>query len=187
MTVGLIIYVNKYNACFETIEKIFECTDLDSAKNQLINYLVDQFKNLNIDYPFELVDFEYLWFGQQFVRCNSFYYKLCIDSKLSEPWELQDIYTDILDEMLRLEHENPPDFSKLYCEPTIDDTDENSKDVFNSENNEQISELETKLKEIIAQAKTANHVEETVKQCNCEKCINQCKLKEEEIGIVEPV
>jgi len=165
--IGLIITINKFNNWFETIQTTFVSNTIDDAKNDLIEFLASHFKNLNIDYPLDLNDFEYLWFKQQYVNANSFYYKLFIDGIWSEPWDNQDIYSDVMDKIFEQETENPPDFTNLYGEP---DPDENINDKFGGIESDQISEFEEKLTEIIKQSKTTHIKEDTVKECKCDKC-----------------
>lgn len=167
--IGLIVTLNKFNTYFETKQETFICESEEKAREELINLLVNNFKSLNIDFPQELVDFEYIWFKQQYVNCNCFDYKL-FNSKWSEPWEPQDIYSEVLDRMFDEDSKNPPDFSEIYGEPN---PDESKQDKFTMENDEKIQELENKLKEIISQAKTAHVKEDQVKECKCEKCQNR--------------
>ncbi len=166
--VGLIVTINKYNHWFETMQTSYVCDDIEDAKNTLVDYLVQQFRNLNIDYPLDLSDFEYLWFKQQYVNTNAFYYKLFMENIWCEPWDQQDIYSEVLDKMFEQETQNPPDFSNLYGEP---DPDEEVNDNFdNIEHNEQLLELERKLTNIIKESKNVHFKEDTVKECKCDQC-----------------
>lgn len=157
--IGLFIIINKFTHYFETIHHTTTGTTLDNIKEQLINYLAKQFNSLNIDFPLELCDFEYIWFKQQYVLCNAFNYKIFYQNNWIEPWELEDIYTDVLDKMLEEDTNNPPNFSELYGEP---DPDENKINNINIDINEtpekHIEEIAEKLKTIIKQAKHGNIV-----------------------------
>ncbi len=166
--IGLIITINKFNHWFETTQVSFSCENIDDTKNNLVDYLVTQFKNLNIDYPLDFADFEYAWFKQQYVNTNAFYYKVFMENSWHEPWDQQDIYSEVLDKMFEQETQNPPDFTNLYGEP---DPDEEVNDKFdNIEENELINELEKKLTNIIKESKNVHFKEDTVKECKCEKC-----------------
>ena len=143
---GLIITINKYIKYFETIKQTFVCNSLEECKYKMIEFIANQFTFLNIDFPLELNDFEYIWFEQNYTQLNVFSYtiftnftktiskgeepftedleKIYYSSKMdNEPWELQDIYYEVIEKIHELEINNPPDFSQLYEEP---DPDENS-------------------------------------------------------------
>lgn len=146
--IGLIITINKFKHCFETNQTTMICETIDEAKNILINHLTKEFSNLNIDYPFDLIDFEYHWLGQQYVNTDAFTYKLFINDKWHEPWELQEIYSDVLDKIQANEEADPPNFEEIYGEP---DPDEDIID-----KTQIIHEFEKELTDIIEQAKTSN-------------------------------
>lgn len=165
--IGLVITINKFKQYFETSQSTLICESIDEAKYKLIDYLAKEFNNLNIDYPFDFSDFEYNWFGQQYVNTNAFYYTLFIDGAWHEPWEHQDIYSEVLDKMQTIEEANPPNFDEIYGEPN---PDEDTVDKFSMEKTEQIHEFEKKLTEIIKQSKTLNFKEDHIKECECEKC-----------------
>lgn len=170
--IGLIITINKFKHYFETSQTTWLCESVDEAKDKLVDHLAREFSSLNIDYPFDLVDFEHHWFGQQYVNTNAFYYKLFVEGIWQEPWEYQDIYSVVLDKMQANEESNPPKFEEIYGEP---DPDEDATDNFSMEKNEQIHEFEKKLTEIIEQSKTVSFKEEQVKECKCDKCKENTK------------
>ncbi len=165
--IGLVITINKYKHYFETNQITCICETMDEAKDKLVEYLANEFSILNIDFPLDLADFEHLWFHQQYVNTNSFYYKLFMEGVWHEPWDHQDIYSDVLNKMQAYEESNPPNFEEIYGEP---DPDENKVDHFSLDKDEQIHELEKKLTEIINQSKTVQIKEDQVKECKCEKC-----------------
>lgn len=165
--IGLVITVNKLNHYWDTTQLTFVCDTLDNAKKTLVNNLASQFYVLNIDFPLELAEFEYIWFKQQQVEANSFYYKIFMNESWSEPWDIQEIYADVLDVMLEMETNNPPDFSTLYGEP---DPDENANNKLEMDQSDEIIEMEKKLTEIIAQSQTLHAKEDQVKECKCEQC-----------------
>ena len=167
--IGLIVFINKCDNYFETINRTYLCDSIEDAKSKLIEALSKEFSYKNIDYPLELIDFEYHWFNNQYVSADSFYYKLFIDGNWSEPWERQEIYSDVLEKMLEQENSNPPNFTEIYGEPN---PDEEISDNFSVENNEEVHELNIKLTEIIKNAESIKiNDEEQVKQCKCKKCI----------------
>jgi hypothetical protein len=151
--IGLIITINKYKHYFETNKTQLICETIDEARDILINNLTKEFSNLNIDYPFDLIDFEHHWFNQHDVKMDAFNYDLFIKDKWCKPWELQEIYLDVLDKIQANEEANPPNFDEIYGEP---DPDEDIIDKFPIDKNEVIHEFEKKLTDIIEQAKTSN-------------------------------
>jgi hypothetical protein len=164
--IGLLIRINKYKQYFESEQKTFVCDSIESAKTELINVLVKNISHLNIDYPDDFNDFEYQWF-QRYIKVNAFDYNIFINNEWVEPWELQEIYSDVLEVMQQNEEANPPNFDEIYGEPN---PDEEVVDNFSMEKSEQIHEFEKKLTEIIIQSKTCNFKEDQIKECKCEKC-----------------
>jgi len=165
--IGLFLTVNKFSNYFESRTYTEVSENLDELKDKLIKILVDNFKQINIDFPDNLVDFEYHWFKQQYVKANSFTYKVFSDNKWNEPWDLDELYDDVLLKLEEYEIANVPDFSQMYGEP---DPDVDIPDNFTIENNEQTHELEIKLKEIISNAQNSSGKSDEVKDCPCEKC-----------------
>lgn len=172
---GLVLTINKYNTYFESVSYFNVYESLEDAKKLLVNTLVDHFKHINIDFPLELIDFEYAWFKEQYVKTNAFVYKIYSNDRWSEPWEPQDIYDDVLQQLENYEIENVPDFSKMYGEPN---PDADAYDDFSIEHNEQTHEFEAKLKEIISQAQSVTIKEDEVKDCPCDKCQDGCKVQQ---------
>ena len=164
--IALLIRINKYKQYFESDQKTFICESIEEAKNNIINILVKNFSHLNIDYPDDFNDFEYIWF-KKYIKVNAFDYKIFDGNQWIEPWELQDIYSDVLDLMQKNEEADPPNFDEIYGEP---EPDENVIDDFSMDKSEQIHEFEKKLTEIIIQSKTCNIKEEQLKECSCHKC-----------------
>ena len=165
--IGLIITINKFKHYFETSQMTWSCESINDAKDKLVEHIANEFSNLNIDYPFDFLDFEYHWFGQQNVNTYAFNYKLFIEGAWHEPWDHQEIYSDALDKMQAIEESDPPNFEEIYGEP---DPDEDTIDHFTMEKNEQIHEFEKKLTEIINQSKNLIFKEDQVKECKCDKC-----------------
>ena len=173
--IGLALTINKYNTYFESVSYFTVNESIENAKKSLVNTLVDHFKHINIDFPLDLIDFEYLWFKQQYVKTNSFVYKIYSNETWSEPWELQDIYDEVLEKLEEYEIKNVPDFSKMYGEPN---PDSEAYDDFSLEHNEQTHEFESKFKEIISQAQSVKIKEDEIKDCPCDKCQDGCKVQQ---------
>jgi hypothetical protein len=128
---------------------------------------------LNIDYPLNLIDFEHHWFNKQYINSNAFYYKIFMDGNWHEPWDNQDIYSDVLDKMLEEENNNPPNFNEIYGEPN---PDEEVIDKFSMNNNEDIHDLQTKFTEIIKNSNSIKLKDDQVKECKCDKCTHDIEL-----------
>ena len=110
--IGVFIYIiNKTNI----IEKTFSTIDLDQAKKELINYLALEFNKLYIDFPLDLNEFECIWIEKQSMDNfdNVFNYNIFDSSSgiWKKPWELQEIYNDILDKIIELEQNNNKNYS----------------------------------------------------------------------------
>ena len=99
---GLFINMNKYNNQCEIFHSTHICNSLDDCKNKLIDYLVLQFNNLYIDFPLDILDFEYIYLNQNYINTNIFNYSIFHEDQWIHPWEHQDIYTDVLNKL----HEN---------------------------------------------------------------------------------
>jgi len=174
---ALVLTINKYSTYFET-QTIYNIYDsLEIAKQSLIDIIFSNFKNINIDYPTDLIDFEYLWFKEQYVKTNAFVYQLCYNDKWSEPWDPQDIYDDVLEKIQDYENKNVPDFSKIYGEPNPDMEED---DNFTSNHTEQSHEFEQKLKEIIS---SAQNNDDLLKDCNCSQCQEGCKIQQSKFNV----
>jgi hypothetical protein len=118
-SIKLVILITKYKNHFELNKNIIYCNSIDECRNKLINFLADEFSNLNIDFPMDLNEFEYIWFDYSYVKSNAFDYLIVSSEETliwNNPWELQDIYSDVLDIMYEKDVNNPPNFSELYGE-----------------------------------------------------------------------
>jgi hypothetical protein len=161
--IALIITINKYDVCFSSETLTFTCDSITNAYNKLIITLVKYF-NIDIDFPDELSEFEYLWFDKQYTKLSMFTYNIYSDNMWNIPWDYQYIYNDILEKINELEIKDAPDFSELYGELNYEDNnnEHNSEDTitrqksnfFENNNiddtvNEDCLELEKKIKEII--------------------------------------
>jgi len=159
----------KFKNNFDVTTKNFICDNLDDAKNKLIDYLVSEFEHLKLNFPLEFTDFEYLWLNQQYISCDMLNYKLFINNQWEEPWDLQDIYSDVIDKLMEKDMNKGFNFSEIYGEP---DADESNNNNFNIENNEFNFEIEQKIQEIINNSKNIKLQEDFVKDCKCVKCVN---------------
>jgi hypothetical protein len=133
-------------------EKLFHANDLDSCKKLLIEYLASLLKNMNIDFPEYLFDFEYIWFQESFMETSFFSY----DVDNEEPWEYQEIYEEVLDRLLAFEHANIPNFSELYSEE--EEEDYNYSNIVEQEHENALEKFDQV---------------EQVEECNCAKCVSQ--------------
>jgi hypothetical protein len=119
--IGLIITINKYSSWFSSNTQTFTFSTLEECQNKLISYLTDIINILNIDFPQDLDEFETLWFNENYVNCSFFEYRLFNNDMWSEPWDKQDIYSLVLDNLIKVQQEQNIDYEKLYGEPTIND------------------------------------------------------------------
>ena len=116
--IGLIININyKLNR----IEKTFNINNIEEARIELVNYLSNEFNKLNIDFPLDYHDFEYLWYEYNNMDHldNIFTYNIydTNDFTWKKIWNEQEIYNDILDKINELDINNDIYINK-YC---IDD------------------------------------------------------------------
>lgn len=176
MAIGLIVTINKYDSYYESAQYNCVCDSLDATRVKLIDYICYHFKDLNIDFPLELDDFQNIWFNQTYVKADAFRYKVFHNDKWDEPWEYQDIYSDVMEQLITIESTNPPDFSKIYGEVDPDEeiditNEEKNKGFFE---NEEHTEFEKKLQEIMDNAKSSdsktNFNTLLKKACACEAC-----------------
>lgn len=181
--IGLIVTLNKYTTYFESILKTFTSTDLEELKKNMIDFLCSHTNSLTIDYPMELEDFEYIWFKEQYMKCNLFTYKVFMDGKWTQPWEDQDIYDIMLEEMHKQEIEKGVD-PELYNEP---DPDEDASDKIKYDDkiinelteiaddpNKDFKKLEEMFKTIVNNSKQSSSVENTI------------EMKETKVRFTEP-
>ena len=157
--IGLIVTINKFvnysgQKCFKTKTVTTMCKTLEEAHDELVTYLCSQFKDLNIDFPIDINEFEFMWFDREYVETHAFKYKV-FNNGWSEPWEMEDIYSDVMDRMFQTEVENPPDFSQLYGEPNPDEIKED-KFQMPPEQSDEMKEIQDKIDHIINLAKNEN-------------------------------
>jgi hypothetical protein len=156
--IGLIVTINRFvnysgHKYFKAKTVTTMCKTLEDAHSELVRYLCSQFKDLNIDFPIDINEFELLWFDREYIETHAFTYKV-FNNKWMEPWEMEDIYSDVMDLMFDTESKNPPDFSELYGEPNPDEIKED-KFVMQPEENKELDDIQSKVDEIINLAKTA--------------------------------
>ena len=143
---GLIININGYNNKFFNFEKTFICNDLNHAHLILLNYLSSNLNILNIDYPLNFDELDYYWFDGNNIDAKIFSYKIFDNTKWIEPWDYDELYSEILEIMNKQEIDEAPDFSKLYSENEDNDNDNNINNDDNNINNDNDINKET-LKE----------------------------------------
>lgn len=150
--IGLIVIINKYSTYFKNTIKTFECSSLDETKTKLIEYLAEELNKEEIDFPIELDDLRFKWFNESYVDCDIFSYKV-FDNIFTEPWELQDIYSEVYDLMFNKECEKEIDYASLYNEDKLSDEDEMK--IKETENNlfenmpDDVKEIEERMQKII--------------------------------------
>jgi hypothetical protein len=175
-TFALTITLNKFTKYFESINKSFTCSDLEVTKNVLINFIASHINHLTIDYPLTLEEFEYIWFDEQYVKCNLFSYNVfnIQSNEWINPWSLDEIYEDTLTYLHAKELLVPVNLSKLYGEPNPDEEEDDNilYDDFNDEkelkdNEEQMTTTEKTMlrdiKNIIKQSADLENETETKK------------------------
>ena len=159
---GLIININGYDKKFFNFEKTFICNNLDHARTILLNYLAANLNILNINYPLNFDELDYYWFDGNNVDAPIFSYKIFDNSKWLEPWDNDEIYSELLVIMNNQEIENAPDFSKIYAEDDDDDDDNNNNSDkqksnnkikpeknFNNQDKDKLTQEELNFEEII--------------------------------------
>jgi len=149
-SIGLIVNINKYSNYFQSKTVTTICKSIEEAKDELITYLCGQFDNLNIDFPDNINDFELIWFDRTYIDAPSFSYKI-FTTRWEDPWDREDIYSDVLVKMLEQDSKNPPDFEELYGEPTGAEENED-RFMMKPEENDEIKELEEKMRQIMKEA-----------------------------------
>jgi hypothetical protein len=156
--IGLIVIINKYNnfnKYFQNIIKTFELSSLDETRTKLVEYLAEELNKEEIDFPIELDDLRFKWFNETYTDCDIFNYKV-YDNNFTEPWDLQDIYSDVYDLMFNKECDKEIDYASLYGEDKL--TEENEKNYIESENNlfenipDDVKEIEKEMKNIISKS-----------------------------------
>jgi hypothetical protein len=173
MSYALSLTINKYSNFFESINHFLTFDTLVDLKKELINILTNQYKNYNIDYPSELFKFENIIFNDNYIKADAFVYKIFFDNKwLEDPWDTQDIYNDVLESILNIDINNPPDFSEIYGEPNPDENIINNNNI----EDEEINDIEKRLNNIMEETKRME--EEQIKECPCEKCLEGSKIQQ---------
>ena len=120
--IGLIITINKYNSWFSSSVETFTFNTLEETQTKLVSYLTNIINILNIDFPQDLDDFETIWFNDNYVGASFFEYRLFNNDIWSEPWDKQEIYSMVLDNLIKVQQDKNINYEKLYGEPTMDDT-----------------------------------------------------------------
>lgn len=109
---SVIVIINQWLPYYKNIKFPIYSGELNDCRNYIINVVSDNFKKLDIDFPLNLDDFEYIWFDSNRTDANSFTYILIpnnnnnISYGWDEPWSLEDLYDDILENMYQYEINN---------------------------------------------------------------------------------
>jgi hypothetical protein len=85
---------------------------MKECESVLVDFISGHVKDLNIDFPLDLEDFNTIWFDNNRVEADSFTYliiplnKSSITYNWNEPWNLNDVYDLLLDNIHKIELEN---------------------------------------------------------------------------------
>ena len=149
--IGLIITINKYTSWFSSNTDTFTFNTLDEVQNKLVNYLTEKVITMNIDFPQELEDFEYVWFKENYLNAPFFSYKIFNNNDWSEPWDKQDIYSLVLDNIIKVQEESNINYDNLYGDPNAEETSGfYSNDGTHIDAND-LEELDNKINELMDQ------------------------------------
>jgi len=157
--IGLIITINEYKNYFKSYDKTFICDTIDIAKNELIKYIAELFNKLDIDFPEDIYDFERIWYDNKYINAKIYNYKLFIDNKWIEPWEYEELYYDIIDQIVKIESEKPVE--EEINDDNDDDNNDNNSDNENkneyeyleSSNNDKLKDFEDNIEKILSNLK----------------------------------
>ena len=145
--IGLIITINKYTSWFSSSTETFTFNTLEETQNKLVSYLTDILININIDFPQDLDDFETLWFNEKYTTLSFFNYRLFNNDLWSDPWDNQEIYSLVLENLIKVQQEQNINYEQLYGEPTIDETSGFYSNEGNNIEADDLDELDRKINE----------------------------------------
>ena len=168
MSIGLSITFIKYTKRFEILNEYLICDNIDQAKEKIIDYIVKQIQYINIDFPLEFENFEYIWFENNYINTNMINYKLFINNDWIEPWDLQELYTDVLDKLQEKIYATEINFSELFEETNEDNAIDNN---VNLEHDIKFDDFEKKMHNIFKNIDKINIKDDFVKNCKCDNCI----------------
>lgn len=105
----------------------FNCQNLEECKGKLIvNIKNNIFKN--IDYPPNLDDFATLhWYNDNYMENNIYDYKIFYNNEWSQPWELQDLYEEVIEIIHQVDVQNSIYSKTNYYSGELDDSDNDEK------------------------------------------------------------
>lgn len=183
MSIGLSITFIKYCNHFKIFNEYLICDDIDQAKEKLIDYIVKQIQYKNIDFPLDFDNFEYIWLDNNYIDGNMINYKIFIENKWIEPWDLQEIYSDVLNKieelytcvLTHLQNEKI-EISNLFEELDEDIINDDNNDKLehneldtleNKECSKEYNEFENEINSILNKVNMKNKFE---KKCECNKC-----------------
>ena len=170
MTVGLVITYVSFNKNIEIINDYIICQDIENSKIELIKYFSNKIQNLNIDYPLEYEKLEYLVFNDNYINCNMINYKIFNNNTWSDPWDIQEIYDEVLELLLQKENEQEIDMNELYGEPNAEKLI--AENHFSICSDLKYQKLEKEIVNILSKSEHINLKDEFAKNCSCEKCNN---------------
>jgi len=188
MSIGLSITFIKYNNHFKILNEYLVCDNIEEAREKLIDYFIKQIKDINIDFPLEFDDFEYIWLDNNYIDGNMINYKIFIKNEWIEPWELQEIYSDVLNKLdelytsvlTHLQNE------RIEVSNLFEELNDELNNELNNELNEELnkdsnlntpqnkpnntySEFENEIHTILNKINIKNDFEQ---KCECNNCIN---------------
>lgn len=109
---SLVVIINKYINYFDQFKYHKICDTMKECESVLVDFISGHVKDLNIDFPLDLEDFNTIWFDNNRVEADSFTYliiplnKSSITYNWNEPWNLNDVYDLLLDNIHKIELEN---------------------------------------------------------------------------------
>ena len=97
---GLIVIVHHID---ETCTFSYVCDNIHECHKNIIDTIISLLEKVNIDIPLELERFNFLWFNNS-CRPNDFCeYYIFNGTEWISPFEIQELYSDSVNEFLKLE------------------------------------------------------------------------------------
>jgi len=157
--IGLIVTINEYKNHFKSYNKTFVCDTIENAKTELITCIASIFNILDVDFPQDVYDFERIWYDNKYVLAKIYDYKLFVNNKWETPWEYEELYYDIIDEIIKInsnckqENSENDDDDDEQEESDVNVSDENKYQYLESKNTDKFKELEENIEKILINSK----------------------------------
>lgn len=105
----------------------FNCDTIEECKGKLLVNIKNKiFKN--IDYPQHLEDFTTLyWYNDNFMDNHIFDYKIFYNNEWSQPWELQELYDDVIDIIHQVDIQNSIYLKTNYYSGELDESESDNE------------------------------------------------------------